>query len=148
MALPTTYTSKEVADYMELVLGETAHKLSLKREKGSFDEPVNEVLLVLGEADFSFVNTQAEVKKVRMIARMEAWRAVMYGTVHEVSHSAGAPGTGQVSRASIHGAAKQQFEAAKNQFEEAYPALIEDDGREIEQWTLVYTNDVYANRGD
>ena len=148
MALPTTYTAKQVAQYMETVLGETAHKLGFKEEKGSFAEPVNEVLLVLGEEDFSFVNTQAEVKKVRLVARMEAWRAVMYYTAHEVSHSAGAPGTGQVSRDSVHRSASALFAKAESEFKEAYPALVEDDGREVSKWTLTYENDSYSNRGD
>jgi hypothetical protein len=148
MALPTSYTDTELKEFMERVLGDTAHKLGWTAEDGDFDEALNEVLLVCGKADLTFVDTQAEVKKVRIVARMEAWRQAMANTVHAASHSAGAPGTGQVTLSDIHRQAKAQFEMARGEFTENYPELAGLDSQEVQQYTVAYTGDYYANRGD
>ena len=68
MATVTTLTEAEVQAYMEIVLGDTAHKLGWSVSGDDFDEPTNEVLYTLDEEDFSFVATRADVKKVRVAA--------------------------------------------------------------------------------
>lgn len=145
MGIVTTYNEAGVKEYMETVLGDTAHKLGWSVAGDDFDEPVNEVLYTLSEADFSFVDTQAEARKVRMVARMEVWRAAMYYTAHEASHSAGAPGTGQTTRSQIHTQCKAMFELAYGQFTEAYPELSVRTSREVERTPISYTYDYYGN---
>lgn len=147
MALPTTYTETEVKEYMENVLGDTAHKLGWTVEGNDFDEPTNEVLYVLDLADFTSISSRAEAAKLRVVARMETWRAAMYYTVHESSHSAGAPGTGQTSRADIHRHAKGMFEMAKAEAFDKYPDL-DTMSREAERWPASYKNDYYSNQDE
>ena len=145
MAIVTTYTEDEVQTYMETVLGDSASKLGWSKTGDDFDEPTNEVLYTLGEADFSFVDTQAEAKKVRTTARMEVWRHAMYYTVHEVAHSSGAPGTGNVSRADIHRHCRSMYDLARAQFVEDYPELAATTSRQVERWGFGYDYDYYGN---
>lgn len=145
MAIATTITEDEVKQYMEDVLGDTSSKLGWTKVGGDFDEPTNEVLYTLDESGFVFVNTQAEVKKVRMTARMEVWRAAMFYTVHEISHSAGAPGTGQTSRADIHRHAKDMYELAKSDLMDSYPELSSSISQRVERTPIDYKYDYYGN---
>jgi hypothetical protein len=148
MAIVTTLTEDEVKQYMEDVIGDTSAKLGWTKAGGDFDEPTNEVLYTLGQSGFTYVNTQAEVKQVRTTARMEVWRHAMYYTVHEVAHSAGAPGTGQVSRADIHRHCRDQFNLAKARFVEDYPELSPSVSRQVEKFQLDYDYDYYGNAED
>jgi len=148
MPLITNYNESEVMQYMEDVLGDTAHKLGWDAASSDFQEPVNEVLLLLDEADFTFVDTAAEAKKVRLLARMEAWRAAMYYSVHESSYSAGAPGTGQTNRADIHRHAKAMYELAKMEVGIEYPELAPQAPRSAGRHAVDYEGDVYAKQGD
>ena len=145
MPVVTSLTEAKVKEYMEQVLGDTASKLGWSVGGDDFDEPVNEVLYTLEESSFSFVSTQALARKVRIVARMEVWRAAMYYTAHEASHSAGAPGTGQVSRADVHRHCKEMFNVAKSQFTEAYPELSVQTSRQVERWPVDYEYDYYGN---
>ena len=148
MAIVTSYTEAEVKQLMENLLGDTATKLGWSVGGDDFDEPTNEVLYVLELADFTTITTQALALKVRVVARVEAWRAAMYYTVHEASFSAGAPGTGQTSRADIHRHAKAMFEMAKADMTEKYPDLVAQETRSIVRTAIEYDEDIYANRGD
>ena len=143
MPVVTTLSENDVKEYMEVVLGDTASKLGWTVGGDDFDEPVNEILYILGESSYAFVTAQADVKKVRSIARVEAWRAAMYYTAHEISHSSGAPGTGQTSRADIHRHCKAMFTLAKSQFVESYPD--DQPSRSVERWAVSYDGDYYAN---
>ncbi len=145
MPIVTSLNEPSVKEYMQVVLGDTASKLGWSVGGDDFDEPTNEVLYILNESSFSFVDTQAEVRKVRTIARMEVWRAAMFYTVHEISHSAGAPGTGQTSRADIHRHCKEMYNLASSQFTEAYPELSVQTSRQVERWGMDYKYDYYGN---
>ena len=145
MAIEISITEKQTQQYMEDVLGDTADKLGWSVGGDDFDEPTNEVLYTLEQADFSFATSQAQVKKVRVTARMEVWRAAMYYTVHEIGHSSGAPGTGQSSRADIHRHCKAMYDLANSQFVEAYPEFSAQASREVERWGFGYENDYYGN---
>ena len=148
MALPTTYTESEIKEYMQKVLGDTAEKLGWSVGDDDFDEPAYEVLYIVGEDDFTFIASREVAGKVRSVARVEAWRAAMYYTVHESSFGAGAPGTGQTSRGEIHRHAKEMYELAYAEMIEKYPALAASTSQEVESWPVEYTGDYYANQGD
>lgn len=145
MAIVTTLTEDEVKQYMEDMLGDTAGKLGWSKAGLDFDEPANEVLYTIGQADFTYITTQILVKQARVTARMEVWRHAMYYTVHEIAHSAGAPGTGNVSRADIHRHCKAMFDLAKSDFVELYPDLAATTSRQVERWGLGYEYDYYGN---
>lgn len=149
MPIKTTYTEAEVKDYMEAVMGDTASKLGWSAASGDFNEPVLEVLYLLERTDFSWVSTAAEANQVRTVARMEAWRAGMYYTAHEASYSAGAPGTGQTSRADIYRHCKEMFNYARADVEYKYPDLSPDSGgNEVKSYDVEYGGDYYGNADD
>ena len=143
MAIQTSMTEQEVKEYMEDVLGDTAPKMGWSVGGHDFDEPANEVLYSLDQADFSFVSTQADVKKVRAVARVEVWRFAMFSTAHETIHSTGAPGTGQTSRSVIHQHCKEMFQQAKSHYTELFPEDQPDV--EVTRWAVTYDGDYYAN---
>ena len=146
MPVVTTLTENDVKEYMQNVLGDTASKLGWSVGGNDFDEPTNEVLYSLEQADFSFVTTQALVRKVRAIARVEVWRAATYYTAHEVTHATGAPGTGQTSRSVVYSHCKEMFELAKSQYVELYPDDQPDAS--VQRWAVTYDGDYYANAED
>ena len=148
MAIATSLTESEVKQYMQNVLGDTSKKLGWFAADDDFDEPANEVLYVLDKADYTFVISQALVAKTRSVARVEVWRAAMYYTVHESSFSAGAPGTGQTSRADIHRHCKEMFQLSQSEMIQKYPDLGSDESREAEKVSVEYANDYYANAED
>lgn len=149
MAIPTSYTEEELKTYMETVLGPTATKLSWSVSAGHFDEPVNEVLFFLGESAFSFADdNQTLVKKLRMVARMEVWRAAAFYTAHEASFSVGSPGTGQTSRADVHRHCKEMFTDAKSELEQTFPELFSETSWAVERIPVEYDGDYYSNAGE
>lgn len=143
MASKTTLTIAELKAYMESVMGDTATKLGWRAGDGDFDEPVNNVLYALGLEDLSTIDSLAEVNQVRMVARVEAWRAAMYYTVHEHGHSAGAPGTGSTNRADIHRHAKEMFGLAIVELQQRYPALGVTLSRRVSVVPISYPGDPY-----
>lgn len=123
MAVQSSLVESDVKDHMEGVLGRTANQLSLTVALGSFDTAYDQVLYKLGLSDLSTITTQSLVRKVLSLATVEAWRAVVGSSVHEISHSAGAPGTGQTSRASIFSQAKQMLSYEEGRLYKEYPDL-------------------------
>ena len=150
MALPTTYDESSLKQYMEDVLGKTADKLGWSVANDDFDEPVFEVLFILDRDDFSYAdNNRSEIRKIRIIARQEVWRAAMYYTAHEASFSTGAPGTGQTTRNTIHEHCKTMFEKARSEVSENYPDLASDSGSwAVERYPIRYDGDYYDNIGE
>jgi hypothetical protein len=149
MALPTAYTEQTIKEYMQTILGKTGVKLGLSVEGDNFDEAAHEVLFFLGESSYSFATSQDQIKKVRAVARQEAWRSAMNETVHEASHSVGAPGTGQTTRADIHRHSKEMFEAAVSEVAQAYPELVSESGSwSVGRVPVNYDGDYYKNAGE
>lgn len=126
MTVKTSFTESEVGELMQSILGETARQMGWENEDNAFAEAIESTLHVLGEDDFSFVSTRSDAYKVRLVARMEAWRMAMYNTVHEASFSVGSPGTGQTSRSEIYRQSKEQFEMARGELKRLYPSLVAD----------------------
>jgi len=146
MGIVTSLTELEVKEYMFAMMGDTATKLGWSVAGGDFNEPANEILYSLEEANYTFVNSQIIVRKVRAIARVEAWRAATYYTAHEVTHSTGAPGTGQTSRTAIHQHCQSMFIAAKSQYIESYPDEQPDSS--VARTAVTYEGDYYSNAGE
>lgn len=143
MGTKTTYTEGELKAFMEKTLGKTAEKLGLSAAEGDFDEPVNETLYVLGIADLTSISSLDEVHKLRTVAKVEAWRSVTANSVHEASHSAGAPGTGQVNRGEIFRHAKDMFDLALSEMLEKYPLLGSQLSSEVSSYKVTYDGDLY-----
>lgn len=92
MALPASYTEETLAAYMHNVLGSAAVTLGWDAET-SYDEPINEVLLLLGIAT---VEESDNIPMLRAAARWAVWKQV----VAEVSLSADFASDGQILRRS------------------------------------------------
>lgn len=122
MAVPTSYSYSEFKDYLQLeVLQEVARTLNWidDYDDSNFDStPIyraitDEALIILGHTDISEVSGLFNVKKFRMMARIEAWRAVAaatFGDVHLESE-----GT-QYNRQQIFNNAIEQLQLAEQDF--------------------------------
>jgi hypothetical protein len=80
MALPTRYTASTLAAYMHRQLGDVAVDLGwtvATDEVGSYADVVDEVALGSGVTDVADV---ADIRRLRLLARQEAWRAAMQAT--------------------------------------------------------------------
>lgn len=76
MTVPTSYTEKTLADFMAETLKTTADLLGLAAgasDAGDFAEAVNEALLQYGVTDVSEISGIESIKKIRALARVEAW---------------------------------------------------------------------------
>lgn len=76
MAVSTTYTEVELKEYMHTVLGEVATVLDFSTAT-SYDESFNEVMYAFDEADVGNVSGIDDMRKLRALARREAWRTAM-----------------------------------------------------------------------
>ncbi|MDI6769742.1 MAG: hypothetical protein QMD04_08705 [Anaerolineales bacterium] len=73
MSVPAAYSELTLAQYMHAELGPVAKVLEYPEpaeEPGIYREAVNEVLLSAGVSDISQI---ADIRKVRALARREAW---------------------------------------------------------------------------
>jgi hypothetical protein len=86
---PASYTEATLATYMHTVLGNTAAELGWSAP-ASYSEAINETLLSYGAAT---IDLATNVRKLRALARVEAWRLVVQQTAAEHDYS---PGSGTV----------------------------------------------------
>lgn len=82
MTIPSSYTEKSLAEYMHSagVLGHVATVLGLAvgvSDAGSYAEAVNETLLVYGEDDITDITGSDNLRKLRGLARVQAWKMVV-----------------------------------------------------------------------
>lgn len=98
MSAPTTYTETTLADYLHLVLGATAGVLGWSVAGGNYAEPVNETLLAYFAGPGAVTNA-TDIRKLRALARREAWRAVVQATAGEHDFETG---MSRFSRSQIH----------------------------------------------
>lgn len=148
MAPKTTYSEAELKQFMEDLIGATADKLGIRAEAGHFDTAVDETMYIMGVSDLTSINTLAEARKLRLVARREAWRFVAASTVHEASFSSGSPGTGSTNRADIHRHAKAMFDLANAELITEYPDLIVASSRSVIRTTVQYPFSPYEDYDD
>ncbi len=79
MAIPTSYTEQSLMNYMHEALSGVGDVLGFDPPH-AYAEPVNEALLVYGTDDIATVTGATNIRKLRAIARVEAWRKVMATT--------------------------------------------------------------------
>ena len=77
MAVPTTYSEEELADYMHAVLGKTASIIGWS-SPDSYDEAVTDAAIMAGVSD---VASATDIPKLRACARLAVWQAVEADTV-------------------------------------------------------------------
>lgn len=78
MAVPTSYTEQQLAEYMHTVLGAVAADLGFTTVAlGSYAESVNSALIVYGNTDISTITALAGIAEIRALARVQAWKLAL-----------------------------------------------------------------------
>jgi len=104
VAAPTTYTEATLAEYMHTALGAIATSLGWTVAGDSYDEPVNDALLLYGADDIASISGRASITKLRALARLAVWRKVVTETAGDYNFSADG---GSYSRAQVNEQARQ-----------------------------------------
>ncbi len=124
MAAPTSYTETALKLYMIDILGAVHTALGWTVDSNQYDEAVSETLLAY---DVSAIADATEIRKLRTLARREAWRQAMYETALDYDLSKEGDSS---SRSQMHTQAKAMFDLAATEAmiydAEGYEAVIED----------------------
>jgi hypothetical protein len=127
MAVPSTYTEKTLAEYMQAMLGKVAKALELTAVPGGagdFQEAVNDALLAYGTNDISTISGMDNLLKLRALALKAAWQYVVnnFAALYDFSADGGT-----YSRSQLFSQAKQALEQAERQalmYDPAYQASV------------------------
>lgn len=111
MAIPSSYTEVELQDYMLEITSAISSVIGLV--SSDFTEAVNDTLVNYG---VNSIASATNIKKLRLLAKIEAWRTVVNVTVAEYDQSRDS-GESQVwdKKNQLHTNAKAQLEAAETQ---------------------------------
>ena len=101
MAAPTSYTEKQLAEYMHVMLGKTAKALGLHFDPngpGDYVEAVNDALIAYGAENIATITGIANIKKLRVLARVAAWQYVVdnFAALYNFSADGGSYSRGQL----------------------------------------------------
>jgi hypothetical protein len=112
MAAPTAYTEEMLREYMQAELGAVVTALGWSLADGNYDEPVNETLLAYGVASIALAT---EVRKLRALARREAWRtaAAQAAGMHDFSADGSSFSLAQIQEMALKALALAESEAAR-----------------------------------
>lgn len=111
MTIPVAYTEVTLAQFMHSELGVVAGVLKISApstDAGSYQEPVNEVMLELGVTDLEMA---PDIRKVRALARREAWRMAVNGLAVKYDFKEGGD---QYDRSQMHDQASKSLERAES----------------------------------
>lgn len=112
MPPPTVYSEITFAEYLHQALGATAEALGFDPSAGSYAEVVNETLLAYGELAMANITGAANLKKLRALGRLEAWRAVVAQTAGDFAFEADG---GKYNRSEIHKMALENLAKAESE---------------------------------
>ena len=112
MAIPSSYTEIELAQYLHRVLGPMATVLGWTPDGGSYDEIINDALLACGYQDISIANSPDRVRMLRVLAVCTMWRAVLQTTA--AMYDLNADGSG-LSRSQLQAMAAKSLEMAETE---------------------------------
>lgn len=136
MPVPTAYTEPELLQFMVDVLASVADILDWNVASSELKEALIETLIGYGITDIA---SATDLKKLRTLARMEAWRAVMQATAGDFNFQADG---GTYSRAQVHAQAMNQFKLAESS---ALPYL---STYKVSSVQVVYPDDVYRTQDE
>lgn len=146
MAVPAVYTEKTLADYMEAVLGDIGKTLDLTsgvNDAGSFEEPVNEVLLQLGVNDLSGVTGSSAIRELRARARVEAWKMALGSLAARYNFAADGA---SFNRSEMHKAATQALAVALQDllpYDDQY-VVVRRSGRPVQDPYTIIPDDLVS----
>lgn len=121
MAIPASYTDDTLAGYMLAIVGEIAGPDLLDWSEWSFSEAVTNTLLAYGADDIADISGAENIRRLRMLATREAWRAVVFATAHEHDFGASLPGATNTRRSQIHRQARDMLALAEEQLVTMFP---------------------------
>lgn len=127
MAVPTSYTEKQLGEYMQTLLGKVAKALALtasSNDAGDFAEAVNDALLAYGTDTISSITGLANITKLRALASVAAWRFVVTNFTALYDFSAD---NASFSRSQLFKQAKESLQLAEQAalpYDPAYTAQI------------------------
>lgn len=138
MAQPTSYTEATLKSYMDTVIGEMADVLGWTVGAGDFDESLNDALNLYGEQTIGDISGQANIQKLRALARVAVWRNVKQAVAAFFNFRD--PAGAQYSRAQLREAAEAalvdaESEAMANGWLDAY---------EVDMLEIEYEHDPYG----
>jgi hypothetical protein len=113
MAIPTSYTEKQLGQFMQTALGKVAKALALNagpNDAGDFAEAVIDALLAYGTDDISTVTGIASITKIRALARVAAWQYVVTNFTALYDFSADG---GSYNRSQLFKQAKESLQLAE-----------------------------------
>lgn len=109
MALPASYTEESLKAFMLTATERIATVIKFTADK--FADAVNETLVAYGTDDIA---EATDVKKLRALARVEAWRAMVDATTGEFDYSADSGQTAtHYKRSQLHDHALKAFARAE-----------------------------------
>jgi hypothetical protein len=141
MPVPTAYTEDELKTFMHGCLKEAASVLGWTVAAGSYDDAVTETLVKYGASDIA---SAVDIRKLRTLARVAVWQAVVGAVSLDVSYNADG---GQYSLSHMFEHASKMLQAAEAE------ALPYDANYAVQQDTVTaqdpyryQTGDEYAHR--
>lgn len=112
MAVPTSYTESELAQFMQDSLGAVATSLGYTVSlPGTYSEPINSTLFMMGVTDISAVGA-ADIPRLRAFAKVNAWRKAVGDTAADFDFSADG---GNYRRSQVHDAALKALQRAEDE---------------------------------
>jgi len=135
MAAPANYTESSLKAYMHAILAEVGTALSWDVTSTNYDEPLNETMLAYGTDDVTAITSADERRKLRTLARREAWRQAMYSTASDYNFTADGA---RFERAAIHKHCSAMFKQAESEAM-VYP----DPAYAVSVDSVTYKNDPY-----
>ena len=114
MALPTIYTEETLAAFMRDCLKTIAKDLGWTTD-APFAEPINETLLAYSPNGVTPIADATDIARLRALARIEAWRAVVEGTTGDYDASSK---DDEMKRSQVNAQAKSALADARNQLTE------------------------------
>lgn len=136
MAIPSSYTETELQDYMLEITQSISSVIGLTVDK--FYQAVNETLLSYGVDDIA---DATDIRKLRTLARVEAWRFAADSTAaeYDISRDSG-ESTVSDKRSQLHAQALKRLDAARADAEQQ--GYISDDAtyNTVAFGTLTFTD--------
>lgn len=139
MAIPASYTETTLADFMQDQLKNIATMLGWTTTPDDYQEAVNEALLAYGETTIANITGASNIRKLRALARAEAWKAAMAAVSGDFDFAADG---GSYKRDQI-------FQHIKDMLGQAVvDALVYDPNYAVEIEEIEYGRDPYVVRDE
>lgn len=122
MAIPSSYSEVSLAAYMLSVTGNVAAALGWTAS--DFTEAVNDALVAYGVPDIA---NATDIAKLRALAKVEAWRAVVDGTAADIEFTADGANfkRNQMHQQAVAALERAQSEATARGYADSYVPAIQ-----------------------